>query len=219
MSDPDLGSHSFSYDPNGNLVQSVDARGAAGTVFIGYDGLNRPVWHNTQNSASGAYTTFSYDGTAAGNQGVGRLTGETFANGSLSGSYGFTYDARGRVTGQAMTVAGSSFPTAATYDDAGNPLTVTYPDGGSEVLLSVPAYDFGWQEEYQLTEPKRLPKGTRIDCLAHFDNSADNPANPDPTKTVRFGMQTDSEMMCAVLEVLEELPRQAEDGTTSAVRR
>jgi hypothetical protein len=88
-------------------------------------------------------------------------------------------------------------------------ITVTYPDGTSEVLVSVPAYDFGWQEEYQLTEPKRLPTGSRIDCVAHFDNSADNPANPDPTKTVRFGMQTDNEMMCAVLEVLEELPQKA----------
>jgi peroxiredoxin len=95
-------------------------------------------------------------------------------------------------------------------------ITVTYPDGSSEVLLSVPAYDFGWQEEYQLTEPKRMPKGTRIDCLAHFDNSADNPANPDPTKTLRFGMQTDNEMMCAVLEVLEELPQQGRVGGPAA---
>ena len=97
-------------------------------------------------------------------------------------------------------------------------MTVTYPDGASEVLLSVPAYDFGWQEEYQLTEPKRLPKGTRIDCLAHFDNSTDNPANPDPTKTVRFGMQTDNEMMCAVLEVLEELPQKAKVGESPVGR-
>ena len=97
-------------------------------------------------------------------------------------------------------------------------ITVTYPDGAGEVLLSVPAYDFGWQEEYQLTEPKRLPKGTRIDCLAHFDNSADNPANPDPTKTVRFGMQTDNEMMCGVLEVLEELPQEAKVGEHSVSR-
>jgi hypothetical protein len=76
----------------------------------------------------------------------------------------------------------------------------------------VPAYDFGWQEEYQLTEPKRLPKGTRIDGLAHFDNSADNPANPDPSKTVRFGVQTSDEMMCGVLEVLVDLPQKGKDG-------
>jgi hypothetical protein len=98
-------------------------------------------------------------------------------------------------------------------------IAVTYPDGANEVLVSVPAYDFGWQEEYQLTEPKRLPKGTRIDCLAHFDNSPDNPSNPDPTKTVWFGMQTYNEMMCGVLEVLEELPQQVEDSKSAAVRR
>src|SRR2546423_7402585 len=87
MSDPDAGSLSYAYDANGNLVQSVDARGAPGTVFRGYDGLNRPLWHNTTNSPSGAYYTYSYDSTAGGNAGVGRLTGETFTNGSLSGGY------------------------------------------------------------------------------------------------------------------------------------
>jgi acetyl esterase/lipase len=94
-------------------------------------------------------------------------------------------------------------------------IAVKYPNGASEVLVSVPVYDFGWQEEYQLTEPKRLPKGTRIDCVAHFDNSADNPANPDPTKTVQFGMQTDNEMMCAVLEILEDVPPQGEDSNST----
>jgi hypothetical protein len=84
--------------------------------------------------------------------------------------------------------------------------TATYPDGKSEVLLSVPAYDFGWQSVYRLAEPKRLPKGTRIDCLAHFDNSAKNPANPDPTKTVRWGEQTFEEMMIGYLDCVIEAP-------------
>jgi hypothetical protein len=69
-----------------------------------------------------------------------------------------------------------------------------------------------------VTEPKRLPKGARIDRLAHFDDSANNPANPDPTRTLRFGMQTDNEMMCAVLEVLEELPQQGRVGGPAAGR-
>ena len=71
----------------------------------------------------------------------------------------------------------------------------TYPDGRNEVLLSVPAYDFNWQNTYRFTTPMRAPKGTRIDCVAHFDNSKDNPANPDPTKAVRWGDQTWEEMM------------------------
>jgi hypothetical protein len=73
--------------------------------------------------------------------------------------------------------------------------TATYPDGRSEVLLSVPKWDFNWQITYQLKEAKRLPKGTRIDVVAHYDNSAQNKFNPDPTKDVRWGDQTWEEMM------------------------
>ncbi len=70
-----------------------------------------------------------------------------------------------------------------------------YPDGTREVLLDVPAYDFNWQLRYMLSEPKLMPKGTRLHCTAHFDNSADNLANPDPTTAVTFGDQTWDEMM------------------------
>jgi hypothetical protein len=73
--------------------------------------------------------------------------------------------------------------------------TATYPDGRTEVLLNVPKYDFNWQLTYLPKEPIRLPKGTRLDCVAHFDNSAKNRFNPDPTQTVRWGDQTWEEMM------------------------
>ena len=73
--------------------------------------------------------------------------------------------------------------------------TVVYPDGRQEVILSVPKYDFSWQLMYQLQSPMLLPKGTRIDCVAHFDNSANNKFNPDPAKEVRWGEQTWEEMM------------------------
>ena len=63
----------------------------------------------------------------------------------------------------------------------------TYPDGKKETLLSVPHYDFGWQTNYRLAEPKLLPAGTRLDCHAHFDNSDHNLNNPDPTKDVVYG--------------------------------
>ena len=84
--------------------------------------------------------------------------------------------------------------------------TATYPDGRSEVLLSVPAYDFGWQSAYVLDSPRALPKGTKIDCVAHFDNSAANPANPDPTKVVRWGEQSFQEMMMGYLDYVEDAP-------------
>ena len=72
---------------------------------------------------------------------------------------------------------------------------VVYPDGRKEILLSVPKYDFNWQIRYHLETPLLLPKGTRIECVAHFDNSPNNKFNPDPTKAVRWGDQTWEEMM------------------------
>jgi len=71
----------------------------------------------------------------------------------------------------------------------------TYPDGTTETLLNVPRYDFNWQLRYDVAEPKLLPKGTRMTCTAVFDNSPENPANPDSTSPVRWGEQSWEEMM------------------------
>ena len=76
-----------------------------------------------------------------------------------------------------------------------------YPTGEKETLLSVPRYDFNWQLTYRLDEQKLLPAGTVIECTAHFDNSANNKYNPDPTKEVRFGEQTWEEMMFGFFDV------------------
>jgi hypothetical protein len=77
-----------------------------------------------------------------------------------------------------------------------------YPDQTREVLLDVPRYDFFWQLRYDLVEPKVLPKGTRLECTAHFDNSDDNPLNPDPTQPVRFGLQSWEEMLIGYFTVV-----------------
>ena len=79
--------------------------------------------------------------------------------------------------------------------------TAVYPDARQEVLLDVPKYDFNWQNGYQLTEPKLMPEGTRIKCVALFDNSDNNLANPDSTKTVGWGDQTWEEMMIGYFNV------------------
>jgi peroxiredoxin len=76
-----------------------------------------------------------------------------------------------------------------------------YPSGDRETLLSVPHYDFGWQTLYRLKEPKLMPSGTVINCLAHYDNSVDNLNNPDPNVEVRWGEQTFEEMMIGFMEV------------------
>lgn len=68
-----------------------------------------------------------------------------------------------------------------------------YPDGSSRELLAVD-YDFNWQESYVLPEPLPLPPDTVLEVVGHFDNSAANPANPDPTTWVGWGDQTFEEM-------------------------
>jgi thiol-disulfide isomerase/thioredoxin len=77
---------------------------------------------------------------------------------------------------------------------------VTYPDGRNETLLDIPRYDFNWQLRYECAETKRIPAGSLMKITAIYDNSPDNPANPDPTKTVRWGKQTSDEMMIGYME-------------------
>ena len=82
-----------------------------------------------------------------------------------------------------------------------------YADGTDETLISVPKYDFNWQITYQLAQPKLLPKGTKVEVIAHFDNSTANKFNPDPSKDVRWGDQTWEEMMIGFYSTVVELPQ------------
>jgi peroxiredoxin len=77
-----------------------------------------------------------------------------------------------------------------------------YPDGKSETLLYVPDYDFNWQSVYRFAEPLKVPKGTKLTWIGHWDNSADNPRNPDPTKHVGWGLQTWDEMQNGWMDVV-----------------
>jgi len=77
---------------------------------------------------------------------------------------------------------------------------LTYPDGRLEIALSVPRFDFNWQSTYRLATPLRVPAGTKLVCTGTFDNSADNPNNPDPAQEVRWGDQTWEEMMGGLLD-------------------
>jgi mono/diheme cytochrome c family protein len=82
-----------------------------------------------------------------------------------------------------------------------------YADGTDETLLSVPKYDFNWQITYQLAQPKLLPKGTKVEVIAHYDNSTANKFNPDPSKDVRWGDQTWEEMMIGFYSTVVDLPQ------------
>ena len=69
-----------------------------------------------------------------------------------------------------------------------------YPDGRSELVMSVPKYEFNWQFRYDLAEPLFIPAGSKLIASGAMDNSDRNPYNPDPTVPVRFGLQTVHEM-------------------------
>jgi mono/diheme cytochrome c family protein len=79
---------------------------------------------------------------------------------------------------------------------------VVFPDGRRQTLLWVPKYQFNWQTVYRLKDPMMIPRGTRIIVTAHFDNSAKNMDNPDPTKPVRWGDPSYDEMMIGWMEYL-----------------
>lgn len=79
---------------------------------------------------------------------------------------------------------------------------IVFPDGQRDTLLNVPNFTWRWQLWYDLAEPIAMPKGTKIECTEHFDNSAGNRENPDPTQTIGWGQQTTDEMMVCMFNVV-----------------
>jgi Copper type II ascorbate-dependent monooxygenase, C-terminal domain len=88
-----------------------------------------------------------------------------------------------------------------------------YPDGRSQVVLSVPKYDFNWQTYYIFTSPLVAPKGSRLEATAHYDNSVNNKWNPDPTVDVRWGEQTWQEMQYSGITYYVDRPAGPESAT------
>jgi mono/diheme cytochrome c family protein len=89
------------------------------------------------------------------------------------------------------------------------------PDGEVALITEVPRYDFNWQSNYVLAEPVPMPEGTKLRVTSVWDNSADNPYNPDPTATVRYGPWTEDEMVNSWAHVVlaqEKLGLLLEDG-------
>lgn len=104
--------------------------------------------------------------------------------------------------------------------------TVEEPDGETRTLLDVPEYDFNWQLRYQFAEAPLLAKGSVVTIEGTFDNSSANPANPDPRKSVRWGRQTDDEMLIGYVEYWladrddpDDLDRTSDDRLYSAQAR
>jgi hypothetical protein len=83
---------------------------------------------------------------------------------------------------------------------------LVYPNGTVKVVLPVPTYDFNWQTYYIYSQPLAAPKGSRLEAVAHYDNSVNNKANPDPTKDVRWGEQTWEEMQYSGITYTVDTP-------------
>jgi hypothetical protein len=81
---------------------------------------------------------------------------------------------------------------------------LTPPGSPPQTLLDVKPYDFFWQLDYKLETPRPLHRGDRLTWIGHFDNSANNPANPDPSAEVRWGEQSWQEMMIGFFDVVVE---------------
>jgi hypothetical protein len=84
---------------------------------------------------------------------------------------------------------------------------LVYPDGRAEAVLTVPKYDFNWQTYYVFEKPLSVPKGTRLEAKARYDNSAANKWNPDPKIAVRWGPQTWEEMQYSGITYSVDEPR------------
>ncbi|MEM7100894.1 MAG: hypothetical protein AAF541_21730 [Pseudomonadota bacterium] len=81
------------------------------------------------------------------------------------------------------------------YRGVASKFELWHPDGHKETVLSVPNYDFNWQRTYEFVEPKRIPKGSRLVHTTWYDNSPNNPGNPNPEREVPWGLQSWDEML------------------------
>jgi hypothetical protein len=80
---------------------------------------------------------------------------------------------------------------------------LVHANGSREILLAVPRYSFDWQLQYRFATPVLMEKGSRMEVTFHYDNSLNNPANPDPWKAIRWGDRSEDEMMVTWTETLD----------------
>jgi hypothetical protein len=95
----------------------------------------------------------------------------------------------------------------------------TLPDGSEKPLIWIPEWDFAWQEEYRFKDEIPLPAGTTITVTIRYDNSADNPRNPNnPPRRIRWGRESTDEMGSMTLMATPKNP-QGKDALDLARRR
>jgi hypothetical protein len=113
---------------------------------------------------------------------------------AINGTFTVPYDAHASAVIPHMHWLGKDFT-----------LIAERPDGSKATLIRVDRWDFNWQDTYEFIDPVALPKGTTVRMVAHFDNSADNLANPsDPPVDVKWGEQTTDEMCIGFLQLTRD---------------
>jgi hypothetical protein len=90
---------------------------------------------------------------------------------------------------------------------------IVYPDGKERLLFDVPRYRFDWQERYVLAEPLKIPSGSVLKYKGVFDNSAENPLNPNPDKEVYWSEQSWDEMSLGWIEYTLDKQRLSRNGS------
>ncbi len=123
------------------------------------------------------------------------------------------YECRGRQTIQ-QDLAVQSFNIHMHLRGKSSTVLFHYPDGRTEEAFHIPQFSFDWQRQYYLAEPMDIPKGTVVESIAVWDNSDDNPLNPDSSQTVTWGQRTTDEMYGSVVQcrALRETPITVEHG-------
>jgi len=91
---------------------------------------------------------------------------------------------------------------------------LVHANGRREILLVVPHYDFNWQLQYRFEKAVLMEKGSRMEVTFHYDNSPNNPANPEPAKAIRWGDRSEDEMMVTWTETINVSPAESASGAT-----
>ena len=177
------------------------ADGNAGFSILRLGDINKPVIQITTPTTNTAFPTTSalltLGGTATDLQGVVRVTWENDRGGGgvAQGTTAWSIPGIQLAAGvNVLTVTAADAQGTLARDSI--TVTATLPDGTKRTLIDVPRWNYNWQDEYYYERPFALPKGTRIDLLAAFDNSAANPSNPsNPPKRVTWGEGTLDEML------------------------
>ncbi len=86
-------------------------------------------------------------------------------------------------------------------------LVAVLPDGRVQPMLWIEDWDMNWQGQYQFLKPVKLPEGTRLHLAATYDNTADNPRNPNaPPRRARYGPDSADEMLACHVQVIADRP-------------